>query len=135
VLNQSSAREVAEGRCPVGPDHDPGGIQPPVRDPQGVEPPGVGPDAPQELVVDLAGIERGQRAATGLGHEQGVALGRHPGRHHREHRDAGPLGQQRHERLVLDLLPAAQRQVGVSPRYHSEDQTEASSWPSQASRP
>ena len=97
---------------PVGPDHHPGGIQPVMGDPDGVEPPKVSPDAFQELVVDLVGIERAEWVATGLGHQQRVALGGHPGRHHREHRDPGPLGQQGDEGLVLDLLAATQRQVG-----------------------
>ena len=81
-------------------------------DPDGVEPSKVSPDAFQELVVDLVGIERAEWVAGGLGHEQRVALGGRPGRHHREHRDPGPLGQQGDEGLVLDLLAAAQRQVG-----------------------
>ena len=90
----------------------------------------------QELVVELAGIQPVQWAAGGLGHQQRVLLGGHPGGHHREHRHLGPLGQQRDEGLVLDLLAAAQRtRCGVSPRYHSADQAAASSWPSQASRP
>ena len=67
------APEVPEGGCPVGPDHDPGGVQPSMRDPQGVEPGGVAPDAVQELVVDLAGAERPQWAAGRLGHQQRVA--------------------------------------------------------------
>ena len=116
AMSSSSAATSAPPKSPkagrpVGPDHDPGAIEPSMRDPQGVEPPGVAPDALQELVVDLVGIERAQRAAGDLGHQQRVALGRHPGRHHREHRDAGPLGQQRDERLVLDLLAAAQGKV------------------------
>ena len=104
--------EVPERRGPVGSDQDPGGVQPPMGDPEGVEPPGVAPDALQELVVDLLGIQPVQGTAAGLGHQQPVALRGHPGRHHREHPDPGPLGQQGDEGLMLDLGPAAQRQVG-----------------------
>ena len=83
-----------------------------MRDPEGVEPGGVAPDAFQELVVDLVRAEGAEWAAGRLGQgEQRVALGRHPGRHDREHRDPGPLGQQGDEGL-LDLGPAAQREVG-----------------------
>jgi hypothetical protein len=59
----------------------------------------------------ISWIEGAQWAAGDLGHQQRIALGCHLGRHHREHRDAGPLGQQRDERLVLDLLAAAQGEV------------------------
>jgi hypothetical protein len=58
------------------------------------------------------GPSAGSGRAGHLGHQQRVALRRHPGRHDREHRDAGALGQQRDERLVLDLLAAAEREVG-----------------------
>jgi hypothetical protein len=77
-----------------------------------VEPPKVSPDALQELVVDLVAIEGAEWAASGLGHQQRVALRRHPGGHDREHRDPSPLGQQGDEGFMLDLLAAAQRQVG-----------------------
>jgi hypothetical protein len=83
-----------------------------MRDPEGVEPPSVAPDALEEFVVDVIGSERAERAAGRLGHQQRVALGCHPGRHDREHRDPGPLGQQGDEGLVLDLLAAAEREVG-----------------------
>ena len=104
-------------------------------DPEGVEPGGVAPDALQELVVDLAGIQPVQGTAGRLGHQQPVTLRGHPGRHHREHPDPGPLGQQGDEGLMLDLGRRPSARWGVSPRYHSADQAEASSWPSQASRP
>jgi hypothetical protein len=80
--------------------------------PQGMQLGGVSPDAPQELVVDLVGSQPAQWAAGCLGHQQRVALGGHPGRHDREHRDAGALGSQRDEGFVLDLFSTAQRQVG-----------------------
>ena len=104
VGGHPGAPEVPEGRGPVGPDQDPGGVQPSMGHPQGMQPPKVAPDAGQELVVELAGIQPVQWAAGGLGHQQRVLLRRHPGGHDREHRHLGPLGQQRDERLVLDLL-------------------------------
>jgi hypothetical protein len=51
------APEVPEGGCPVGPDHDPGGIQPSMGHAEGVEPPSVAPDGFQELAVDLVSIQ------------------------------------------------------------------------------
>jgi len=44
-----------------------------------------------------------------------LAIRGHPGRHHREHPDPGPLGQQGDEGLMLDLLAATQRQADPIP--------------------
>ena len=74
--------EVGQRRRAVGPDHHAHPVQLPVRDAELMEPPDRIPDATQERVVDLAGIERVERPAVDLAHQQGVAL-RPPSRRRR----------------------------------------------------
>ena len=79
---------------------------------------------------------RPQRDAVGADDDEGVALAGAARRHEVRHADAGPLGEQGDEALVLDELEPAQpgRRAGC-PRYQARRQRLASSWASQASRP
>ena len=83
------------------------GVHLPVRDAELVEAAEDLPSAAKELVVDLVRIERAQRASARVEHEERIALVRLPRRDDRHHGDAAPLGGQREERLVLDLLEPA----------------------------
>ena len=75
------------------------------------------------------------RAAQRVDHQDRVTTFGHAGRDDRQHGDTLPAGEQGDERLVFDLLEPAARTWDVSPRFHSDDQIDASSWPSHASRP
>ena len=100
------------GGGPVRPDDDPLAVELAVGDPEIVERAHRPPDVAHELVVDLGRVDRTERASGHLAHQQRVALGGHPGRHDRQDRHPRPLGQQGHERLVLDLLQPAEPQGG-----------------------
>ena len=101
------APEVSDGGGPVRPDHDPFTIELAVGDPQIVQHAHRPPDGAHELVIDLGGVDRTQRASADLAHQQRVACGGHPRRHDGEDRHPRAFGQQGDERLVLDLAQPA----------------------------
>ena len=99
--------EARERRRTIGPNDQRLGVHLPVRDTVLVEAPESTPVAAEELVVDIVSGERTERASVRVDDEDRIALVGLPRRDGRHHRDAGPLGGQREERLVLDLLEPA----------------------------
>ena len=64
----------------------------------------------RSLVGHLGRCELLDRTTVGLQHEHPVSRPDHTGGDHGQHRDARALGEQGDERLVFDLLPAADRE-------------------------
>ncbi|HKI29599.1 MAG TPA: hypothetical protein VKB32_09275 [Actinomycetota bacterium] len=68
------------------------------------------PQVGEQRVGHLGGGELPDGTTLGPQDQHAVASSRDTGRDHRQHGDPGALGEQRDEGLVLDLLPAADRE-------------------------
>ena len=99
--------EVGERRRPIGPHDQRVPAHVPVRDALLVEPGEGMPVTAEELVADVVGGERDEGASARIEDEERVALVGLARRDRRHHRNAGSLGGQREERLVLHLLEPA----------------------------
>ena len=84
-----------------------------MRDPELGETAERGPAAPDELVVDTAARERGERSRVTGEHEQRVSVDRFPGRHDLARGEAAPLDEERDERLALGCVEAARPDRGA----------------------
>ena len=86
------------------------------------------PQRLQERVVDLVGCQRVQRTADRLDDQQRVAFGRQPRGNDRQDRNACPVGEERDERLVFDLLEPAEpqsRRLAPMPQRGTTSRTRA----------
>jgi len=79
---QGGLPKVAQRWSPVGQDDEPVAIQVAERDAQRVQALHQLPQAPQELLIDLTCVERGERPPGRLDHQQRVALIGHARRDH-----------------------------------------------------
>ena len=97
--------EIADHQCVVGLEEQSFRVERPVGDAGLVHP---SDSTPQIVEHRIGGAPRGRQLhPVGLHHEQGVVRDRSRG-HDREDGDVGPFGEQRDERLVLDLLEATE---------------------------
>ena len=90
-------------------------IELPVDDAAVVEASNEPPDPPHERFVDNVDVHVGEHSAGAHEHEQGIVVGRRARCHDGVGANPGLCGQERQERLVLDLLvtPDAERRSGV----------------------